>query len=257
MAPTDRLLTIFYRHVHVKADATSRDPNKVRPDWFSHEICFRNLVRTVAQDRHADKVRIVIVYDSSKEDFVDDFIAKYYANESLGLRLQFIAGGSDRNSFLITLRLASELQSKPTDLIYLLENDYLHQDGWLSKVFEAYDSTMQFDYLSLYDHKDKYIYDMYQDLRSKVLVSETHHWRTAPSTCASFIVDADTLAADHDILSAGLPDYHFFARLGAERNRTLITPIPGLSTHSMAGYLSPGVNWDALAQLAASGQGLR
>ena len=256
MATTERTLTIFDRHVHVKADATSRDPHKVRPPWFSHETCFRNLLRTVARDPRADRVRIVIVYDSSKEDFVEDFIAKYYANTSLGLGLQFIAGGSDRNSFLITLRLAQELASQPTDLVYLLENDYLHQDGWVSKVFEAFDSPMRFDYLSLYDHNDKYIYDMYQDLQSRVLFSGTHHWRTAPSTCASFLFEARTLAADQDILGAGLPDYQFFARLGSERQRVLITPIPGLSTHSMAGYLSPGVPWDAIAEQATAHQGL-
>lgn len=107
------------------------------------------------------------------------------------------------------MNLAKECPSKPTDLVYFLENDYLHQEGWLSKVFEAYDSPLPFDYLSLYDHKDKYIYDMYQDLRSKVMCSETHHWRTAPSTCASFIVDAGTLTADHDILGSGLTDYYF------------------------------------------------
>jgi hypothetical protein len=257
MSPTERNLTIFYRHVHVKADAKSRDPKKVRPNWFSHEACFRNLLQTVARDRLANRVKIVIVYDSSKDDFVEDFIAGYYANKSLGLGLQFIAGGSDRNSFLITLRLAMELQPKPLDLVYLLENDYLHQDGWLSKVFEAYDSGMQFNYLSLYDHNDKYIYDMYQDLQSKVLFSGTHHWRTAPSTCASFIMDGRTLAEDQDILSAGLLDYQFFSRLTSERQRVLITPIPGLSTHSMAGYLSPGVHWDNVAQKATSRNGDR
>ncbi len=257
MAHMERQLTIYYRHVHMKADASSRDPNKLRPEWFSHETCFRNLLRTVAHDKHAAKARIVIVYDSSKEEFPQDFIAKYYADDALGLSLQFIAGGSDLNSFLITLNLAKECPSKPTDLVYFLENDYLHQEGWLSKVFEAYDSPLPFDYLSLYDHKDKYIYDMYQDLRSKVMCSETHHWRTAPSTCASFIVDAGTLAADHDILGSGLTDYYFFSRLHSERNRVLITPIPGLSTHSMAGYLSPAVNWAGVAQESAASQGVK
>ena len=252
MTYAQRTLNIFYRHVHVKTDQISRDPNKARPVWFSHEACFRNLLKTIARDRNAARVTITIIYDSSLEDFQDDFIAKYYANTSLGLNIQFIAGGSDRNSFLITLAIAKSKAHAPHDLIYFLENDYLHQDGWIDRVLEAFNSDLQFDYLSLYDHNDKYTYPMYDDLKSKIICTRNQHWRTAPSTCASFIVEHQTLLVDYDILSSGLTDYYFFTRLCLERQRVLITPIPGLSTHSMLGYISPVVDWATLAKDAIS-----
>ena len=251
MQPTPRTLHIYYRHVHIKTDKNSRDPNKARPDWFSHENCFRNLMKTLLRDPQASRVTVNIIYDGTLEDFQDDFIARYCANPALPLKPRLIAGGSDKNSSLITLQLAHTEALQPHDVIYMLENDYLHQDGWVSKVLEAFDSGMAFQYLSLYDHQDKYIYPMYDDLRSKVLHSASHHWRTAPSSCASYLMERRTLEADYDILSQGLPDYYFFNKLSEERQRVLLTPLPGLSTHCMTGYLSPVVSWDRMAQDAA------
>jgi hypothetical protein len=241
-----RTLHIYYRHVHVKADQFSRDPNKARPAWFSHERCFRNLLHTVISDPLGKNVKITIVYDSSPEDFMTDFIAGYYGNRDYGLNLQLIKGGSDLNSFLITLAMIQATQMPGTDLIYLLENDYMHQPGWVSKVFELYNSQQKFDMVSLYDHRDKYDSPMYDTLTAKIVYSRSHHWRTAPSTCASFILSRATLDRDMDVLGQGLNDYYFFSKLIGERGRVLLTPLPGLATHSMEGYLSPTVQWDTL-----------
>jgi hypothetical protein len=252
MISSNRQIHIFYRHVHVKADKTSRDPNKTRPSWFSHEVCFRNLLATIRSDLLGNRVKLTIVYDGPVEDFASDFIAKYYADASYGLNIQFIQGGSDLNSFLITLALARSSEFDPNDLIYFLENDYLHQHGWVSKVFELYEGGLPFDYLSLYDHRDKYHYEMYATLTSKLVYSQTHHWRTAPSTCASFILEKRVLDRDYGVFSSGLTDYYFFSKLIGERGAVLLTPVPGLATHSMEGYLSPTVNWEKLAYEAAA-----
>lgn len=253
MTVSGRQLTILFRHVHTKSEKTSRDPNKRRPAWFSHEVCFRNLLSTIRLDPLGHRVKLIVVYDGSVEDFTTDFIVSYYANTSLGLNIQFIRGGSDINSFLIALGLARTTEMPSDDLIYFLENDYLHQYGWISKVFELYDAGIKFDYLSLYDHRDKYHYEMYASLTSKLICSQSHHWRTAPSTCASFILEKGVLDRDYDVFSLGLTDYYFFSKLIGERGRILLTPVPGLATHSMEGYLSPAVNWEKLAHEAAAG----
>lgn len=253
MARDDKRVYIFYRHVHIKADKISRDPNKSRPSWFSHETCFQNLLSTVRLDPKGRQVSLIVMYDGPMDDFSDDFISRYYANTALGINLQFIRGGSDLNSFLITLGLAKAIDMQQDDLIYILENDYLHQHGWVSKVFELFNSGIKFDYASLYDHRDKYHYDMYANLTSKLVYTDTHHWRTAPSTCASFILEKRTLERDYSVFSAGLTDYYFFSKLVGEQGHVLLTPLPGLATHSMEGYLSPTVDWATLASQATVG----
>lgn len=246
MTDTNRNLHIFYRHVHVKADIRSRDPNKSRPEWFSHEKCFRNLLKTIAADPLGHRVSVTIMYDSSLEDLQTDFMASFIANEQLGIKLQFIKGGSDKNSFLITLAYAKAAALPGTDLVYFLENDYVHQHGWVSKVFELYGSGQSFDVVSLYDHKDKYFLPMYSQLTARLCLSPTHHWRTTPSTCASFLLEKAAFDRDYEVFSAGKTDYFFFSDLIDGRGRVLLSPIPGLSTHSMEGYLSPNVDWAQL-----------
>lgn len=247
MSDINRQLHILYRHVHVKANVRSRDPNKARPEWFSHEKCFRNLMDTIAADPLGHQVTVTIMYDGTVEDLQTDFIAPYLANKELGLRLQLLQGGSDINSFLITLAYARGLAVPATDLIYFLENDYLHQQGWVSKVFELYASGQAFDVVSLYDHKDKYILPMYEALTARLVLSRSHHWRTAPSTCASFLLSKEAFERDCDAFGSGQNDYYFFSEVVGRRGRILLSPIPGLSTHSMEGYLSPNVDWARLA----------
>ena len=41
-------------------------------------------------------------------------------------------------------------------------------------------------------------------------------------------------------------DHNKFLYLNQERNKIVITPIPGLSTHCMDGLMSPIIEWDKI-----------
>lgn len=242
-----RNLHIYYRHVHVREDNPQRFKSKRRPDWFSYKRCFLNLLNTIKHDPLSSRVKITILFDGTHEDFRNDFIYDYCQDKSIGLDIQFINGGCDLNSFIITLGVVRNTLMQRNDLIYLLENDYVHQSGWVSKVFEIYDSGHKFDYLSLYDHGDLYDSMIYSDLTSRLFYTKNHHWRTAPSTCASFILERHIFERDLEIFRLGLPDYYMFRKLVRKRGVVLLNPVPGLSTHSMAEFLSPVVDWEKLA----------
>lgn len=244
MQHLNRSLHIFYRHVPQKEERRSRDPNKRRPEWFSYEGCFRNLLSTIKADPMGDCVKLTLVFDGTPEDFMEDFSSKYYAVPEYGIKLQFIKGGSDTNSSLITVHMAHTESMPEDDLIYILENDYLHMPGWVSKVFELSNSNVPHDYFSLYDHRDKYFLEMYADLTAKLFYSPTHHWRTAPSTCGSYVMSKKLLTEEIETHIAGIPDYFLFGKLIGEKKRILLTPIPGLATHCMDGYLSPTIDWE-------------
>jgi hypothetical protein len=244
----ERTLHIIYRHIPTHAERYSRDPNKTRPPWFSYQSCFHNLMSTIRNDPRGHQVRVLILFDGSLDDFQQDFIASYYANAELGLGVQFVKGGSNGASFLIALDMLRKSELPDTDLLYFLENDYLHQPGWVSKTFELFESGQSVDIVSLYDHRDKYESEMYTSLRSRLVLTPTHHWRTVPSTCGTFIVTKAEMLRDYDIWTADLIDYVLFPKLQDERGRVLLTPVPGLSTHCMPGYLSPTVDWQTLAQ---------
>ena len=102
------------------------------------------------------------------------------------------------------------------------------------------------NYVSLYDHNDKYFLPMYDNLASKIFTTETRHWRTTPSTCGSYIIPKNIFIEDEDINTGGPGDHDKFLYLNSTKNRFVLTPIPGLSTHCMEGLLSPTIDWQTI-----------
>lgn len=218
---------IFYRHYNVHGN-----DKKNRPDWFDFENCFLNLTKTIENKN----VNLHLVMDGELET---NFISKYKNS----YQAHIINAGSDMKSFWNTFEIIKRTEIEDGDLIYLLENDYLHTPNWVDKILELFETYIGLDYVSLYDHNDKYNHDSYKNLTSKLFVTNTHHWRTTPSTCGSFIFKKNVFVEDYDEHLNFTTDHEKFLYLAKIKKRTVITPIPGLSTHCMSGLLSPTINW--------------
>jgi hypothetical protein len=227
----------------VSAESRSRNPNKIRPFFFSYENCFENLLNTINKSRFRSNVKLTVLFDGTVEELSTDFLVKYY-DDSI-FKIICIDAKSDEKSSKHARHFAKSLNLADDDIIYFLENDYLHTYDWIEKVLDVF-SNKNIQYVSLYDHKDKYILHMYSELNSKIILSSTHHWRTTPSTCGSFLLSVKLFNNDFDMLESGLPDFHLFKFLG-DNGRFLISPIPGLSTHCMDGYLSPNIDWNSIS----------
>lgn len=223
-----RKINIFYRHYNTEKNNLS---NKNRPEWFKYESCFLNLLDSIKNYN----VKLHVIFDGKIEN---NFIKKY-DNHFI---LHEINEGTDIGSFFKTCNVIKKQNITDNELIYFLENDYLHIDNWVEKVNEIIIHN-EYNYISLYDHLDKYIFNDYKELKSKIFVTNSHHWRTTPSTCGSFIITKKLFDLDYDILSTHPDDHSKFIRLNKERNRLVLTPIPGLSTHCSYNLLSPTINW--------------
>lgn len=232
------MIHIYYRHYNVSGR------EDWRPIWFDYEKCFLNLVKTI---RNKD-VRLTIIYDG---DNTNNFIFNY------PFKVKKISAGSDFISFRTTLEITKhEIESfSQDDIIYFLENDYLHSENWTEKVQSFFQGNISQNYLSLYDHNDKYM-DSYDSLLSKIITTSNHHYRTTPSTCGSFLVTQKTFIEDYnfniDVLdfcksNTNLPiDHAKYLILTNIKNRKIFTPIPGLSTHCLNGLMSPTINWEKI-----------
>ncbi len=245
-------LHIFYRHVHID------HPNlKNREKWFSFESCFKNLIVSISQDAIPLDIDLTVMFDGDEESYGKDFLADFmrkYSQQSRGAKVEIniFKGGSDKNSSLETLSYVMRKNYSDDDWIYFLENDYLHIPDWVSKFSSLINSSIPFEYVSLYDHRDKYqfskrFHEMHIDLKSKIYITDNHHWRTVPSTCASFLVSMRTLREDYDVLKTGLMDHQIFDILVGNKNRVLLSPIPGLSTHVMVDLMSPFIDWKKIS----------
>lgn len=220
-------INIFYRHFNISGTDSRR------PKWFDYEKCFQNLLSTI----NPETEKLYVIYDTSKG--TDNWIFKY----SDKFKLVEIQAGDDMTSFFKTVEYVDMLNLPDNELIYFLENDYLHKWNWTTKVYELFNSFSGLNYVSLYDHLDKYVHPMYDDLVSKIFVTNMHHWRTTPSTCGSFIIDTNIFNLDKDILSTMRGDHNKFLWLNENRGRFVLTPIPSLSTHVMNDLLAPTINW--------------
>lgn len=224
---------IFYRHFNV-----SGNDLRHRPSWFDFESCFTNLLKSIQNK----DIKLYVIFDKSKGEIQNNFIFKYRNK----FNLIEINAGKDIISFVKTWHITKKLNIPDNELIYFLENDYLHINNWISFVSEFFQEnphSMKDNYLSLYDHNDKYFYSRYSDLHSKVLSTTNRHWRTSPSTCGSFIVNKKVFLEDFDIHTTTAGDHKKFLYLKSNRNRNVISPLPSLSTHCMKDLLAPTINW--------------
>jgi hypothetical protein len=218
---------IYYRHASTNSVLSSR------PEWFSYESCFQNLLNTI---NGYENVQLTLALDG---DITSDFTQNYQQHFSL-FQTNY---KSSLQSYRALLEFIKEQSIESSDLIYFLENDYMHVHGWIDKVIELFNTYNGLDYVSLYDHNDKYFLPMYDTLVSKIFTTNTHHWRTTPSTCGSFIITKQLFDDDYDIWSNAVGDHETFLYLNRERGRFVYSPIPGLSTHCMNDLLSPTINW--------------
>ena len=139
-----------------------------------------------------------------------------------------------------------------------MENDYLHRPGSENILVEGID--LGAEYLSLYDHPDKYIpasrggnpqIDDDGGEYTKLFLSKSCHWKITNSTTMTFASTVRVLKEDEEVLRKWTnrghypDDYKMFLEL-REKNRILVTSVPGYSTHGETAWLSPLTDWSKI-----------
>jgi hypothetical protein len=123
---------IFYRHTSNNVVGLDR------PSWFNYEKCFQNTLHTIQGNNN---VTLTVAMDG---DSSLDFISKY--------KESFEMFQTNHNSSLLSyrdlLKYIKQKNMQPNDLIYFLENDYLHVEGWVEKVMELLKTYDGLDYVS-------------------------------------------------------------------------------------------------------------
>lgn len=210
--------------------------NKVKPPYIGNENCLKNATQTFKQ------AEWVIIADNTSVP-TDEMITKYQSN------ITKVSVGHGAGTF--NLALTEALKYNDNEVVYFLENDYLHKPESFNVLLEGIDIGS--DYISLYDHPDKY-----QDGANpfvegggeitKVFLSKSCHWKLTNSTTMTFAAKVKTLREDEEILRSftqgSYPrDFEMFLAL-RDKGRSLITPLPGYATHGETAWLSPLINWD-------------
>ena len=215
--------------------------NKVKPAYINNEACLKN-----ATEKFKDCEWLIIADNCSIETM--SMIYKYHTKESV---IQ-VTVGNGAGTFNIALEKALLYESG--EIVYFLENDYLHKENASTILREGFEIGA--DFVTLYDHPDKYIPalsggNLYIEEDggevTKIYLSKSSHWKITNSTTMTFAAKVSTLKRTEHILkkhtSEKYPeDFKMFLELRQENN-ILLSSIPGYSTHGETAWLSPLNDW--------------
>lgn len=222
--------------------------NKIKPDYVNNENCLRNAIAAFPFNNNdwyvlADGVSIET--KQMIETYVPiDRIEHINIKNGPGYPFMYAL-----NKFINML--------SDDNIIYFIENDYIHRLN--SDIILEEGFSLGTDYVTLYDHPDKYMNPdkggnpFIEDNGeiTRVYLSKSCHWKLTNSTTGTFAAKVSTLKRDYQTISkfANQPywnDFHMFIELLQSLNRTLISPIPGYSTHGETRWLTPLINWEEI-----------
>ena len=244
------------------------NPTKIKPQYASKENCLRVFIREFGAEN------LIIVGDGITPDTYE-MLKKYVPEANI-----LLTDVGNTGAFLVSMDVAyrtAQQHSSEDFLFYFVEDDYIHRQGAKQILLEAF-SELNADYVTLYDHPDKY--QDVQDSRyitgqvvvdreengirkpgvlygtgehSKVLVSSSTHWRTASSTTMTWATTGNNLKEDYkDLfelhqgkeLPMGIATFDMLKR----KQKDLLSPIPSYSAHAEEKWLPYFINWKEEAE---------
>jgi hypothetical protein len=213
---------------------------KEKPEYVNNENCLKNAVRVFG-----DADWSIIADNISSE--TNDMIQKYKSRD----HIYYASVGHGAGTF--NLALDKALQYEDDEIVYFIENDYLHKPESQKILEEGFELGASF--VALYDHPDKYLppsrggnpYCEGGAEDTRVYLTKSTHWKVTNSTTMTFAAKVSTLKRIEPILrkytQGSYPDdFKMFLEL-REQGELLITPIPGYSTHGESAWLSPLTDW--------------
>jgi len=222
------------------------------------------------------KVKIWAILDGCPPEYEELFRGIFDSSELEILSLNKIGN-------LATFSLQIDLLTNQTEapFVYFAEDDYFYLPDALEKMIAFMRENKDVDFVTPYDHPDSY-YTSSRFERHLVKPFGDRYWRTASSTCLTFLTSRETLlrtrsafktysrgnwdcpvwlslTQKYELANPRVHWYNLFrlaiwgqtlrwgyrALLFGRRYR-LWVPIPTLATHMEAPCLSPLVDWQAL-----------
>jgi hypothetical protein len=236
------------------------------------EMCLRSFKQSLGEL----KVKIWAILDGCPPEYEGLFRGIFHSSE-----LEIIA--LDKIGNLATFSLQIDLLSNQTEapFVYFAEDDYFYLPDALEKMVSFMRCNKDVDFVTPYDHPDSY-YTSSRFERHLVRPFGDRYWRTASSTCLTFLTSRQALLRTRSTFKTysrgnwdcpvwlsltqkyelANPCVHWqslfrFAIWGQAirwgyrallfgRRYRLWVPLPALATHMESPCLSPLVDWQSL-----------
>jgi hypothetical protein len=150
------------------------------------EICLRSFKESLSGLR----VKLWVLLDGCPDSFAELFTKHFEAEDLVLIRLPDVGN-------LVTFGKQIEILTAQTDsdLVYFAEDDYFYLPDAFPGMVEFLKAYTDVDFVSPYDHLDCYTLEIHR--RPKwIRVHGGRHWRTAASTCLTFLTRQRTLVGN-------------------------------------------------------------
>ncbi len=239
------------------------------------EVCLRSFKESLRGLR----VKLWVLLDGCPDEYADLF-RKYFREQQLILIP--LQGVGNQGTFAKQIEML--LGQEDSDFVYFAEDDYLYLPGQFHCMIDFLLAHKDAHFVSPYDHLDCYTSDLHRQPKW-LEVHGGRHWRTAASTCLTFLTRRETLRETEAVFrgykrrsldcslwlsltkrrvfnpfffSRQLLREPFFCKIILKswlyfwrqilfgRKWTLWVPVPGVATHLDGHALSPTIDWITL-----------
>ena len=245
--------------------------------YLLSDVCFRSFKESLGGLR----AKVWLLLDSCPPEY-EELFRRYLDPEDLVVvRLEGAGNGAT-----FARQIDILLEQRDSDAVYFAEDDYFYLPGQFQEMMDLLNAQDDVDFVSPYDHPDCYKLDLHRGPKW-LRTSGSHHWRTAASTCLTFLTRKEALAEHVSVfrsyargnydcalwlsltkqrvfdpvafvsyLVQGLFCWkiivkawvHGWRQILFGRKVKLWVPVPGIATHLDANGLSAGVDWIALME---------
>ena len=244
--------------------------------YLLSEVCFRSFMESLGDLR----AKVWVLLDSCPLEY-EGLFRRYLDPEDLVMvRLEGAGNGAT-----FARQIDILLEQSDSDVVYFAEDDYLYLFRQFQEMMDFLSTQDDVDFVSPYDHPDCYKLDLHRGPKW-LRTSGSHHWRTAASTCLTFLTRKETLTEHASAFrSYARGNYDCALWLSLTKRRVfnpvafaryllqgsywkilakawlygwrqilfgrkvkLWVSVPGIATHLDANALSPNVDWIALME---------
>ncbi|MFZ1021719.1 MAG: glycosyltransferase family 2 protein [Halobacteriota archaeon] len=250
------------------------------------ELCLKSFKDSLG----ALKVKLFVLLDNCPPSY-EDLFTRYFDEHDVELiRLNGVG-----NHATFDMQITLLLDQTVSELIYFAEDDYLYLPDQFERMVTFLRADEQVDFVSPYDHLDYYALELHNE-KNFIKFYDEKHWRTAASTCLTFLTTKTTLEKTHDVFRSyanGNDDVSLWMSLTKHRlfNPLVISasyrtnarflriiwlawrfgwkqilfgkrwnlwvPIPTIATHMESSFLAPNLNWLTKYRESTSQQNMR
>jgi hypothetical protein len=245
------------------------------------EVCLQSFRRSLGDLR----AKIWVLLDGCPPSYAEMF-RRAFAPEDLVL--EPLAGIGNYGTFNRQIEIL--LQQEDAEFVYFAEDDYFYLPGQFKLMTEFIHGNPDADFVSPYDHMDCYTLELHRR-PTWLRVFQDRHWRTAASTCLTFLTTRSTLEETQsifrsyarrnfdcslwlsltkenvlrpvDLLRWTVRQPHLtkviakawlfgWSQILFGKRRKLWSPVPGIATHMDFHAMSPTIDWPTLMQAEAN-----